>query len=211
MDITDPAIAAYVDAHTTPPPARLEELEAETRASLDSPQMLTGRLEGRLLETLVWITGARRVLEIGTYSGYSALSMAAALPPDGRLVTCEVDPDRVAFARRHLDASPYGDRVEIRLGPALETVQGLDGPWDLVFVDADKRGYPAYVDAVLPKLAERGLIVLDNTLQDGTVLDPTREQPKLVDELNTRLAGDPALIVTLLPIRDGVTLVRRAA
>ncbi len=211
MDITDPAIAAYTDAHTTAPPAWLDALEAETRASLDSPQMLTGRLEGRFLETLVWATGARRVLEIGTYSGYSALAMAAALPPDGRIVTCEVDPDRVAFARRHLDASPYGDRVEIRHGPALETVQGLDGPWDLVFVDADKTGYPAYFDAVLPKLAERGLIVLDNTLQDGTVLDPDREQPKLIDELNARLAGDPALIATLLPIRDGVTLVRRAA
>ena len=93
------------------------------------------------------------------------------------MVTCEVDPDRVAFARRHLDASPYGERVEIRLGPALETVRELDGPWDLVFIDADKTGYPDYFDAVLPKLAERGLIVLDNTLQDGTVLQPTREQP----------------------------------
>jgi caffeoyl-CoA O-methyltransferase len=211
MDITHPDIAAYADAHTTEPPPWLETLERETRASLSSPQMLTGRLEGRFLETLVWATGARRVLEIGTYSGYSALAMAAALPEGGTVVTCEVSQEHAAFAHDHIAESPWAHRIELRLGPAIESVKELPGPWDLVFVDADKVGYPAYVEETLPKLAERGLIVLDNTLQGGGVLAPEREQERVMDELNSRLVAHPDLVVTLLPIRDGVTLVRRAA
>jgi len=122
---------------------------------------MTGTVEGRFLELLVFATGARRVLEIGTFSGYSALSMAPGLPADGSIVTCEIDPEVAEVARRHIDASPYGDRIEQRVGPALETIVELDGPFDLVFVDADKQGYAAYVEAVLPKLSERGLIAID--------------------------------------------------
>jgi caffeoyl-CoA O-methyltransferase len=152
------------------------------------------------------------VLEIGTFSGYSALSMAAGLPADGRLVTCEIDPDVAEVARRHIETSPYGDRIEQRVGPALETLEELDGPFDLVFVDADKQGYPAYVDAVLPKLAERGLIAIDNTLWSGRVVrdgDPDESTRALMD-LNDRLRSDPGLVCALLTVRDGITLVRRA-
>src|SRR3990172_5398364 len=157
-------VERYAEAHTTPPPSFLARLAEETRATLPIPAMLTGTLEGRLLELLVFASGAKRILELGTYSGYSALSMAAALPPGGMLVTCELNPGHAAFALRHIEASPYADRIELRLGPALETLRGLAGPFDLVFIDADKVNYRNYYEAVLPLLSERGLIIVDNTL-----------------------------------------------
>jgi predicted O-methyltransferase YrrM len=210
--IVAPEVERYAEEHTTPPPEHLVALAEDTRATLSTPQMMTGPVEGRFLELLVFATSARRVLEIGTFSGYSALSMAAGLPADGRLVTCEIDPEVAEVARRHIEASPYGDRIEQRVGPALETLEELDGPFDLVFVDADKQGYPAYVDAVLPKLAERGLIAIDNTLWSGRVVrdgDPDESTRALMD-LNDRLRSDPGLVCALLTVRDGITLVRRA-
>src|SRR5581483_3469805 len=136
--IVPDAIEQYAEEHTTPPDELLADLAAETKATLRLPEMLAGPVQGRLLELLVWATGARRVLELGTYSGYAALSMAAALPPDGRVDTCEVDPEHAAVAQRYFDRSPYGDRITLHLGPALETIGRLDGPFDLVFIDADK-------------------------------------------------------------------------
>ena len=202
---------AYLDAVTTPPADFLQRLEAETRATQSSPGMLTGPLAGRLLDLLVWATDARLVLEIGTYTGYSAITMAGTLGEGGRLITCELDPDRAAFAREHMDASPYGDRIQIEVGPALETIAGLDGPFDLVFIDADKTGYPDYFEAVLPKLAPRGLIVLDNMLRGGRVLEPGGDEGTVaIRELSERLAADPRVAVALLPVRDGMTVVRHA-
>ena len=201
----------YATRMTTPAPDFLEALEAETRATQSSPQMLTGPLAGRLLDMLVWVTEAKLVLEIGTYTGYSAITMAGTLGEGGRLITCELDPDRAAFAREHMDASPYGDRIQIEVGPALETIAGLDGPFDLVFIDADKTGYPDYFEAVLPKLAPRGLIVLDNMLRGGRVLEPGGDEGTVaIRELSERLAADPRVAVALLPVRDGMTVVRHA-
>ena len=151
--IVPEAVEAYAAAHTTAPAPFLQALAEETRATLESPQMLTGEIEGRFLEFLVFLAQPRLVLEIGTYSGYSALSMAQALPDGGRIVTCELDPERVAFAERHIDGAGFADRIEVRQGPALETIAGLDGPFDLVFIDADKAGYHDYYEAVLPKLS----------------------------------------------------------
>src|SRR5687768_11289027 len=131
--------------------------------------MLTGEIEGRFLEFLVFLAQPRVVLEIGTYSGYSALSMAAALPAGARLITCELDPERAAFAGRHIADAGFGDRIEIREGPALDTIAGLDGPFDVVFIDADKPSYRDYYEATLPKLSPRGLIVVDNVLWSGRV------------------------------------------
>jgi caffeoyl-CoA O-methyltransferase len=209
--IVPDAIDRYAEEHTTPPDERLARLAEETRTTLDWPQMLTGAVEGRLLETLVFATGAREVLELGTYSGYSALAMAPALAPGGRIVSCELDPERAAFAQRHVDASPYADRIEIRLGPAIETIATLDGPFDLVFVDADKPSYGDYYDAVLPKLAERGLIVVDNTLWSGRVLDPEvdDETTSALRAFNARVRADERVVCTMLTVRDGVTLIRR--
>jgi caffeoyl-CoA O-methyltransferase len=212
MPVNDPDIERYCEEHTTPPHERLAAVARETHEQLDAPQMLTGTVEGRFLEMLVWISGARRVLEIGTFSGYSALAMAAALPDDGRIVSCEISERHAEFARRHIGASPYAEMIDVRLGPALETIAGLDGPFDLVFIDADKTGYSAYFDATLPLLAPRGLIVIDNTLWSGRVVDPEPddESSRALAALNDRLARDEHVAVVQLPVRDGVTLVRRA-
>ena len=212
MPVGDPDIDRYCEEHTTPPPPWLAELARETREQLESPQMLTGTVEGRFLEMLVWASGARRVLEIGTYSGYSALSMAAALPDGGSIVSCELDEERAEFARRHIADSPHAGRIDIRVGPALDTIRALDGPFDLVFVDADKTGYAGYVEAVLPKLADRGLMVIDNTLWSGRVLDPDPEDETTgaLAALNDRIAADERFVAVQLPIRDGITLARRA-
>ena len=210
--ILPPEIDAFAEQHTTPPDRLLVELSEETRATLPNPQMLTGPVEGRFLEMLVFASEAERVLEIGTYSGYSALSMARGLPPRGHIDTCEIDERHAAVARRYVGESPYADRITIHVGPALDTVTQLDGPFDLVFVDADKTGYDGYYEAVLPKLAPRGLIVFDNMLQSGRVVDAPDEDEstRAIVELNEKLRGDPRVVCVLLTVRDGVTLVRRA-
>ena len=210
----DAAVERYAADHTTAPVAALAALASETQATLSSPQMLTGPVEGRLLETLVFATGAELVLELGTYSGYSALSMAAALVAGGCLITCELNPEHAEFARRHIDASPYAEQIELRVGPALETLATLDGPFGLVFIDADKTGYRGYYEAVLPKLAPNGLIVVDNTLwssrvlhaDDGDASDDTRA----LAAFNDHVAADPRVVCVMLTVRDGITLIRRA-
>jgi caffeoyl-CoA O-methyltransferase len=211
MPVVDPAIEAYTEAHSTPPAPLLVELAEETRRSLPSPGMMVGHVEGRFLELLVFATGARRVLEIGTFSGYSAISMAAGLPPDGRIVTCDIEPRHAEVARRFADQSEYADRIEIRVGPALETLATIDGPFDLVFVDADKVNYVNYYEAALPKLADRGLIVVDNTLWSGRVLDETdtTEDTVAIRAFNDRVRADTRVVCVQLPVRDGVTLVAR--
>ena len=201
----------YAAAHTTPPPEYLSELAEETRATLRSPQMLTGTIEGRFLELLVYGLQARRVLELGTYSGYSSLSMAAGLPEGGHIDTCEFDETHAEVARRHIAASPYADRITVHLGPALETIEQLEGEFDFVFVDADKVNYLNYYEALVPRLAESGLMALDNTLWSGRVLDESddSDDTKAIRELNDRLAVDDRVVVAQLTVRDGVTLVRR--
>lgn len=205
-------IDAYAEAHTTPPAGHLARLAEATRAELESPQMLTGAVEGRLLEMLVFASGARTVLELGTYSGYSALSMAAVLPEGGRVISCELSEEHARFARAHIEASPYAERIEIRVGPALETIAELAGPFDLVFVDADKTGYADYYEAVLPKLSGRGLIAVDNTLWSGRVLDGGGDEESTIAlrAFNDRLVADERVVSVMLTVRDGITLIRRA-
>ncbi|HEX2039591.1 MAG TPA: class I SAM-dependent methyltransferase [Acidimicrobiales bacterium] len=212
IPIVKDGIEEYAAAHTTPPPPWLAALAAETEAHVPAPQMMVGPLEGRFLELLVFASGARQVLEIGTFTGYSSLSMAAGLPPDGRIVTCDLDPRALEVARRHIAAAPYADSIEIREGPALDTIAGLDGPFDLVFVDADKTNYVAYYEAVLPKLAERGLVVVDNTLWSGAVLDDADRSAdtEAIRAFNDHVRADPRVVCVQLTVRDGITLIRRA-
>jgi caffeoyl-CoA O-methyltransferase len=213
-DLVSPAVEDYAEAHTSAAAEHLQALAAETRSTLESPQMLTGEVEGRLLEFLVFLARPQLVLEIGTYSGYSALSMAQTLPEGGRIITCELDPERVVFAERRIADAGLADRIEVRQGPALETIATLDGPFDLVFVDADKAGYLGYYEAVLPKLSERGLIVVDNVLWSGRVAEPTSdddtEATRALREFNDHVAADDRVVSVMLTVRDGVTLVRRA-
>jgi len=204
-------IEGYAEAHTTPPAALLAELAAETKASLDSPQMLTGTIEGRLLEQLVHALQPKRVLELGTFSGYSSLSMAAGLPEGGHIDTCEVEEKHAEMARRYIERSPYADRITIHMGPALETIERLGGEWDFVFIDADKENYANYYEALLPRLASTGLMAIDNTLWSGRVLDAGDEEEttRVIRELNDRIVADERVIAVQLTVRDGVTLVRR--
>jgi caffeoyl-CoA O-methyltransferase len=207
--LVDEAVEAYAEAHTTPPDPLLAELAEETRATMSAPQMLTGTIEGRFLEALVFASGARRVLEIGTFTGYSALSMAAALPEDGRIDTCDIEPRHAEVAQRYFDRSPHGSKITLHLGPALETIARLEGEFDLVFVDADKPNYANYYEAVLPRLSARGLLAIDNTLWSGKVLDPQEESDRAIAALNDRIAADDRVVAVQLTVRDGVTLVRR--
>ena len=200
----------YAAAHTTAPDPLLEALAQETRETLQSPQMLTGRIEGRFLELLVFGLGARRVLELGTYSGYSALSMAAGLADGGHIDTCEVDEEHAAVARRYIAQSPFADRITVHVGPALETIERLGGEFDFVFIDADKENYGAYYEALLPRLAPRGLMVLDNTLWSGRVLEgDDSDATRAIREINDRIARDERVRAVQLTVRDGITLVRR--
>jgi caffeoyl-CoA O-methyltransferase len=206
MDITNPRVEEYTERLTTAHDPLLTELSEETASTLGSEQMLTGPVAGRFLETLVFVAQPRRVLEIGTFSGHSALAMAAALPADGHIDACEIDPERAAFAQRYFDRSPHGSKITLHLGPAGETIDRLEGEFDLVFIDADKEGYVAYYDAVVPRLAAHGLIVADNTLWSGRVLDG--EGPLV--QFNDHVAEDSRTVQVLLPIRDGMTLIRTA-
>jgi caffeoyl-CoA O-methyltransferase len=206
MDILDPRIEEYVETQTSPHEDLLEELSDETRRDLGSEAMLTGPVAGRFLELLVWGAQPRRALEIGTFSGHSALSIAAGLPDGGRLDTLELDPERAAVAQKYFDRSPYGSRITLHLGPALESLGKLEGDFDFVFIDADKEGYIDYYEAVLPRLSERGLIVADNTLWSGKVLDG--EGP--IVAFNDHVARDARTVQVLLSVRDGMTLIRHA-
>jgi caffeoyl-CoA O-methyltransferase len=206
MEVVDPRIAEYVERFSSPHEPLLTELSDETAEELGSTDMLTGPVAGRFLELLVWAAQPLRVLEIGTFSGHSALSMAAALPPGGRIDACEINPQRAAFAQRYFDRSPHGAKITLHLGPALETIERLEGTIDLVFIDAEKDGYVAYYEAVLPRLAGRGLIVADNTLASGRVIDGT----PAITKFNEHVAADPRTVQVLLSVRDGMTLIRHA-
>ena len=211
VEIVAPQIEEYAQAHTSPQDPLLEGVASATRQGLGHWQMMVGAVEGRLLETLVFLTSARTVLEIGTFSGYSALSMARALPDGGRMVTCEIDPRHAVVARQNFAASPYAGKIELMEGPALATVRSLPGPFDVVFIDADKSGYRDYYEAVLPKLSPRGVIAIDNTLWSGRILDAedTSEDTVALRAFNDDLVADPRVVVTMLTVRDGVTLVRQ--
>jgi caffeoyl-CoA O-methyltransferase len=205
------ALEEYAEAHVTPLEPLLAENYDETFASLTSPEMIAGPVLGRLLRFLVAMSAPQLVLEIGTFSGYSALAMAGGLPAGGRIVTCELSPERADFARGYFARSPYGDRIDVRVGPALETIGALDGPFDFVFIDADKEGYTGYYAAVVPKLSPRGVIVADNTLARGDVVAPVDERDRAIAAFNDHVHDDPRTENVLLTVRDGVTVIRRVA
>lgn len=209
--LADPALLAYAESHSSPQPAYLAAVADHTREFSLSHGELVGPVVGRLLAMLVHLTGARRVLEIGTYTGYSALCVAEALPEDGRVITLEVDPEHARMAAEHIAGTPFKDRIEIRLGRALKSVAALEGPFDLVTIDAERTGYRAYLDAVLPKLAEGGFVVANNVLWKGHVAEDGRTdaETRALDAFNASVAADPDLEVVMLTVGEGLTLIRR--
>jgi caffeoyl-CoA O-methyltransferase len=213
MEMIDPEIEAYATAHTTAPNDEVAALRAEV-ATMPHPALAGGLVEVKLLEALAVATRARRVLEIGTFVGVTALSIAALLPDEGEIVTLEVDPESAAIARGRFAASPHRDRIRLVEGDARESLAVLDGPFDLVFIDAWKRDYPAYYEAVLPKLADHGVIVSDNVLYSGLVLDPGASDADTVglQRFADQVHADERVENAMLTVADGLLVIwkRRA-
>jgi caffeoyl-CoA O-methyltransferase len=209
LQMVSEEIERYALEHTTSQPEQMSALHERASQTLAFPQMLSGPLVGRLLELLVHSVQAKLVLEIGTYAGYSTLAMAAGLPADGRIVTCELDPAHAEFASGEIAASPHSERIELIVGPALETISKLDGRFDFVFIDAEKTGYGAYYEAVIDRLSPHGLIAADNTLYGGEALQPKGDSARAIAAFNERVAADPRASAVMLTVRDGITLIRR--
>lgn len=193
----DESTEEYATRLSTPPPEALRRLGEETEATQDAPQMSVGALEGAFLRFLVAIAKPQRVLEIGVFTGWSTIEMARGLPPGGSIVACDVNEETTAIAKRYAEEMGVADRIDYRVGNAFETIESLDGPFDLVFIDAWKPDYVDYYEAVLPKLADGGIILADNTLSEA------------VKPFNEHVMADDRVECVLVPIRDGVTLIRR--
>lgn len=211
LSLVKEAVEAYAYNHTSKEPELLRRLREETYASVPSPQMQVGCVEGRFLEMLARLMGARRILEIGMFTGYSALMMAAALPEDGLLITCDVDPNVAHIARRYFDESGYGHKIEIRLAPALETLARLEPPFDMAFIDADKANYPRYYEECMRLIRPGGLIVADNVLWSGRVLNPAPDDrdTNAIVEFNRIVQQDHRVENVCLTVRDGMMLIRK--
>jgi caffeoyl-CoA O-methyltransferase len=207
IELTPLGIEDYAERHSKPLSETHAKLWLETYSKTRNPGMMVGAVEGAFLRMLVRMTGARRILEIGTFTGYSALAWAEALPKDGRVVTCDVNAETVAIAKRYFAQSQHGHKIEVKLGPALESLKVLTGPFDICFIDADKAHYGAYYDACMELTRARGLIVLDNMLQGGRVLTPDDDPARVIDALNQRIRRDARVENVLLPLRDGIMLV----
>ena len=210
-ELIDGEAERYALAHTTQFGGPVAAAADWTAENTESAVMMAGLAEARLLEALIAIGGARNVLEIGTFTGVGALAMAAALPDDGRVITLEVDPEHAEISQRHFDVSPHRDRIELIVGDALESLARLDGPFDLVWIDAWKNDYPAYFEAVVDKLADRGVIVADNLFRGGAALDSAASDPGTIGirEFADRVEADERVHNVLLTVGDGVMLAWR--
>lgn len=209
-DFMTPEMAAYVARHRTGHADSLaQQLRDETARLGETARMQTTPEQGTLLSLLVAATGARRALEIGTFTGMSALHIARGLPDDGKLVCLDSSDEWTNLARRYWDEAGLSHKIELRLGDAHQTLAQCDETFVFVFVDAEKDGYDAYFEAVLPRLQTNGLIVFDNTLMGGGVLDPQNESHRVIAALNAKLADDSRVETVLLPLADGLTLCRK--
>jgi caffeoyl-CoA O-methyltransferase len=209
--IVDSRVEEYAESHSSPDGELFERLAAETREKTTAPQMMVGLLEGRFLGVLVRNLRARHVLELGTFTGYSSIAMALALPSGGRVITCDVNEGTTTIARRYAEEAGVADRIDFRLGSALETIASLDGLFDLIFIDADKPNYVNYFEATLPLLADHGLMIADNTLWSGRVAEPNEDDDntQAIRAFNDHVLADPRVENVLLTVRDGMNLIWR--
>ena len=203
------ALECYAENHTTGESDIIKKLIAASDEDLEHIDMLSGRVVGRLLAMLIKISGAKRVLEVGTFTGYSALTMAEALPDDGELFTCEYNRRYEDIARTFFEKSEDGSKIRLVMGKALETIPEISGTFDFVFLDADKVNYPNYYKMILPQLEEDGIMVIDNVFWDGEVLDPQTDKAKSIDMLSKMIRDDDSVEQVMLPVRDGVTIIRK--
>ncbi|MBI2531264.1 MAG: class I SAM-dependent methyltransferase [Deltaproteobacteria bacterium] len=209
LDIRPIGIEDYAERHSKPLSALHNKLWMETYSKTREPGMMVGALEAAFLKMLVMLTNARRILEIGMFTGYTTLALAESLPKGGTIVSCEIDPERTEIAKRYFAESPHGSKIEVKLGPASETLKRIWGPFDICFLDADIEKYAVYYEACMDLVRRGGLIILDNMLHGGRVIDARDEATKQIDELNKRIRNDARVENVLLPVRDGIMLVRK--
>jgi caffeoyl-CoA O-methyltransferase len=209
--LVSPEIEVYAQAHSSPESTVRRALREETQQKMEYAQMLVGPLEGAFLHMMTQLVGAKRVLEIGMFTGYSALCFAEALPEDGMVVTCEIDEESAALARQYFSRSPVGKKIDIRMGAALETMSGLTGLFDVIFIDADKFNYVNYYRRALDLLSPKGVILIDNVLWSGEVLKqpPPDDRTAVIQELNRAVAQDSRVNAVLVTIRDGILVVKK--
>ncbi len=203
------AVEGYAIEHTTEDSPLVQELISASEKDLEFTDMLSGRQVGRLLAILIKLSNAKRVLEVGTFTGYSALTMAEALPEGGRLFTCEYNERYEDVARHFFGKSDAGSKISLLMGKALETIPTIEGMFDFVFLDADKINYPAYYEMILPRINPGGLMVIDNVLWNGDVLNPESDKAKAINEFNDIIRKDNSVEQVMLTVRDGVTIVRK--
>lgn len=206
MNIVDEKLESYAAKHSTAETALFKGLARVTYKKTALPQMQVGHLEGNFLRLMVKVSRAKRILEIGTFTGYSALAMAEGLPAGGKIVTCDIDPENTKIAVEHWKKSPHGKKIELKLGPAAETVKKLKGPFDLVFIDADKNNYIHYWELCVPKVKRGGFLLADNVLWSGRVLNPKEENARYIHAFNRHVSRDRRVETVMLTVRDGITL-----
>lgn len=209
ISIVDERLENYANNHTEAESDIFKRLKAETYEKTLAPQMQVGRMEGQFLKMLVHLTNAKRILEIGMFTGYSTLMMAEGLPEDGKLITCDRDPNIKEIAERYFAESPHGHKITILMGPALETIAKMTEPFDMIFIDADKANYPRYYEECLNLLKPKGLIAVDNVLWSGKILDPQDEDSFAIDSFNKKVTEDDRVENVCLTIRDGLMLIRK--
>lgn len=204
-------IDEYIVAHSQPEPQHLEKLNRETNQKVMQPRMLSGHYQGRVLSLLSKIKNPRSILEIGTYTGYSALCLAEGLKEHGILHTIDINEELEDFQKKHFQASPYSDRIVQHIGDATEIIPNIEENFDLVFIDADKPNYPKYFELIIDKMKSGGIILSDNVLWSGKVVEELKKDDlstKALLEYNALLNEDPRVETVILPIRDGLTLSR---
>lgn len=212
MQFIDPALDAYCEAHSGEEPAYLRTLREETYAQIYMPKMCSGHLQGRFLSLLSHLVRPKVIVEIGTYTGYSALCLAEGLAPGGMVHTIDIDPHLPPFVAKHIAAAGFQNRITTHQRPALEVIPSLPAPFDLVFIDADKPNYPNYFDAVVDRVRPGGLIIADNVLWSGKVLQPATDQDHQTAALVRYadvVAKDPRMERVLIPLRDGLLVARK--
>lgn len=213
MEIIHEKIQAYCDAHTTAENDLLRELNRDTHANVLQPRMLSGHFQGRLLSMISKMIQPKMILEIGTYTGYSALCLAEGLTEGGKLITIDVNPEREDMVNNYIDSAGLKNKVQHIIGDAYNIILSLSGTFDLVFIDADKPSYPKYYELILNKLKPGGYILIDNVLWSGKVVNENDiekdKDTQILNSLNKIIANDPRVENILLPIRDGLMLVRK--
>lgn len=211
--ITNPQIETYIEKLAGIDPEPMYRAWRNAHLKLMNGKMVSTPLQGRFLAQMVKAIGAKRILELGTFTGYTALWMASMLPDDGELHTVDFNDEVLFHARNHIENSPWKNQIHIHQGKALQVLETLSGPFDLIFIDADKSNYPAYFEKCFEMLSSNGTILIDNVLWYGTVLEenPTQRDAATLKKLNADLAADPRINFLILPIRDGISMITRKA